>query len=102
MKRFLEEFLVDPIPDFLAHLLRLQDTRLAQQLEMVRHRRARECRDLHDLAHVETFAALEGEQDALAMLIAEGRECPRDGAPFARDRSQIIAIHNDILGYIVM
>src|SRR5687768_1305141 len=54
----LEELLVDPEEDLLADLLRIEHSRLAQELEMVRHGRARKRRDLDNLPHVQALPAL--------------------------------------------
>src|SRR5687768_3710761 len=76
----LEEFLVDPVIDFLAHLLGVQNACVAHELEVVRDRRAGERGDLDDLPDVEALALLEREEDALAMLVAHRGEGPRDVA----------------------
>src|SRR5579862_176792 len=101
MKRFLEEFLVDPVPHLLADFLGLEDAGIAKAVQVVRDRRTRERRDLDDLAHVQALALLEGEEDSLAVLVAQRREGPRDDSPFARDRPEVVSIHNHILSYIV-
>src|SRR5471032_1251582 len=100
LEGFLEERLVDPEEHFLADLLRVEDARFAQQLQVMGDGRAGKRRDRGDLAHVEPLALLKREEDSLPMGIAQRGECPRDGPPFARDGAEVVAIHNHILSYI--
>src|SRR5262245_7345763 len=97
-----EKLLVDPEVHFLALLPALQHARVAQDLEVMRHRGAAEGGNLHDLADVQALATLEREQDALPVLVAERRVDLRDGAPLPGDGAHVVAIHNHKFSYMVM
>src|SRR3972149_5666440 len=66
-----QERLVDPEVHLLAAFLALQHAGLAQEPEVMRHRRATERRHLHDLAYIQLLARFEREQNPLPVLVAE-------------------------------
>src|SRR5213075_562516 len=47
----------------------------------------------HDLADVQPLAALEGEEDPLAVLVAQRCEHLRDRLPLPRDGAHVVALH---------
>lgn len=56
--------------------------------------------NLGNLAHIEPLPLLEQEQDALPMLIPQGRENPGHGLPFRRESTGVVGFHVDDLSYI--
>jgi len=103
-KRFFQPLPVDPEPDFLADLLGAQHVRFVKDFEVMRHRGTGQRRDGGNLAHVEAFAPVEQQQDALAVLIAQGREHTSHRLPFGRDGRGVGVekFHVDKFSYIDM
>jgi hypothetical protein len=89
----LQHRLVDAQVHLLARLLGLEHARGAQDLQVVGYRGPRQRGDLGDLAYGEALALLEGEQDALAVLVAQRDEHLGHRAPFLGQGAQVVAVH---------
>src|SRR5262245_48415666 len=59
----------------------------------MRHRRPRERRNCGDRADIQFLTLLEGEQNALAVLVAERDEHTRHASPLARDCAHVVFVH---------
>src|SRR3990170_1338500 len=88
-ERRLEPPTVDPEVDLAAALLAREHARLAQDLQVMRHRRPAERRGGCDRTRGQALALLEHEQDALPVCVAERDEHLRDRLPGAGNAAQI-------------
>src|ERR1035438_8796351 len=94
-ERLGEELLVYPEIHFLANLAALQYAGLAHELEVVRHRRARQSRNFGDLPDVELLTRFEQQQDALPVFVAHRSEGAGDLAPRRGDGFHVMSVHID-------
>jgi hypothetical protein len=73
---FPQELLVDPEEHLLAFLAAVEHAGFAQDLQVVRHGGAGKRGNFGDLADIQPLAGCEGQQDALAVLVAERGKHP--------------------------
>src|SRR5436305_13752482 len=92
---------VGPEIDFPAGLFGFEHPCFAEHAQVMRDRRARERRGGDDLADVEPSAAIEHEQDALPVRIAQRDEDAGDSAPGCGDGARAGPLHGPTL-FIVM